>query len=379
MTGFDSISFATFVLGMAYFFTALYLISQSPPGKKAPRRLPKVAVLVAMRNEEQTIAGCLQSLKNQTYPTHLFDVYVINDRSTDRSVQQANPFIKMNEHFHLIEIREDKNGLKGKMNALAQALDLVKAEYILITDADCIVPPKWIETHMTYYAETVGMVGGLTMLEPTEYTKPPMEYRSGLFGKVQALDWLFLQSIASFACHAGKPISILGNNFGFRKAAYDAVGGFKAIGFSLTEDFALMRALDKQGGWQIRYTLDPEAAIFSYPSRNFRSFFMQRLRWVKGGRKARFFGYLIMGLSVLTHLFVLLSFVFSRWNTPVALGIGMVLGVNYLIIKRALRALNMSRLQKYFFLFQIFHLIYLLIFPALAFLPFRVRWKERRF
>lgn len=378
MNGFDFIVFATFVLGVAYFFTAMYLISQPAPAKDARAVKPSVAVLVPMRDEEATIAACLRSLQKQTYPAHLFRVYVIDDRSRDRSVEYARRVTDTDERFELVSVTEDRDGLSGKMNALAQALDRVQAEIVLITDADCIVPPTWIDTHVAYYNESVVMAGGLTMLEPTAAAGPE-GYRSTLFGKIQALDWLFLQTIAAAACNAGKPITILGNNFGFRKSAYDTVGGFRAVGFSYTEDFALMRAMERKHLGEIRYVSDAGSAIFSHPAPDLRAFFRQRLRWVKGGRKARPFGYLIMGLSVFTHFFILLAFLFSRWTTPVALAVGLVAGMNYLIIKRALRPLKMERLRKYFALFQIFHLAYLIIFAVAAFLPIRVRWKQRLF
>jgi len=378
MTAFHPLILAVFVLGSAYFFTALYLLSQKAPRREAPAPSPRVDVLVAMRNEALHISACLESLAAQTYSKELYNVYILDDHSTDRSPALVASFIKGHPNFHLFSIREEVNGLSGKMNALAQGIQQTEGEIILITDADCIVPQNWIARQVEYFTPTTGLVGALTLLEAPPSladVAPPVNF----FGRIQALDWLFLQSVAAFASYSGKPISVLGNNFGFRRAAYESVGGFAGIGFSITEDFALMRALSRQGHWEIRHTLDSDAAIFSHPVRHISAFFSQRLRWVKGGRKARPFGYFIMGISFLTYLSILLTFLSGLWSTPAALGIGLTVGVNYLIIKQQLRRLRMTHLLKYFIPFQIFQMLYVPVFAVLAFLPLPLHWKGRRF
>ncbi len=370
--------FLMFIFGLAYIFIALYLLSHSPPKKVMHQHLPGTAILIAVRNEEEYIEGCLTSLKNQDYPKEKYDVYIINDRSTDKSPEIVRRFIEYNENFHLINITEDKHGLKGKMNALAQALEQADREWVLITDADCIVPAGWIKGFAGCFAEDTAMVGGLTMLEP------PPEIRSddtqnSIFSKVQALDWLFIQTIASASSFAGKPISILGNNFAFRLDAYRQVGGFEKIGFSVTEDFALMQSFVKNLDKKIIYITGPENTIFSYPQKTVKEFFQQRRRWISGGRNASLWSYFVSGISIAAHLLMLLTFLFQQWHLMSATGIGLIIGIDYFIISRQLKKLNMDRLKKYFLLWEVFYLMYLLIFSVLYLIPKKVSWKGREF
>ncbi len=378
MSSFLWVSGIMFFLGLAYFAVAIFLLSRRHPLKSSVVANPRVAVLVAVRNEEHYLEGCLQALAVQTYPENLYDVYIIDDRSTDGSAAIARSFEEQYKHFHVLTVKRDAQNLHGKMNALNMGMQASKAEIILITDADCIVPVSWIENHVAYFADPVGMVGGLTMLYPFNELKPA-RFKDTIWSKVQALDWLFLQSIAAFSSHYGKPITILGNNFGFRRKAYEQVGGFPALGFSLTEDFLLMKAIEEQTDWKIIQTLDTGNAIFSYPLADVKTFFSQRLRWIRGGRKARPWGYFIIGLSVLSHFFILMTIIFRQWTTPAAMGIGLVLGMNYLIIKQGLLRTGIPFLKKYYLHFALFHLIYLLIFSFLSILPLRVKWKERSF
>ena len=367
-----------FVFGLAYIFTALYLLSHSPPKKVLPRHLPEIAVLIAMRNEEEYIEGCLASLKSQDYPKEKYNVYILNDRSTDKSPQTAERFLEYNENFHLINITEDRHGLKGKMNVLAQALEQIDCEWVLVTDADCILPESWIRGYAGCFSDDTAMLGGLTMLEPLPEIRQAKEQKS-LFGKIQALDWLFIQTIASASSFAGKPISILGNNLAFRLDAYKQVGGYEKIGFSVTEDFALMQAFEKNLDKQISYVTDPENAVFSYPNKTFKEFFQQRWRWVSGGKSASVWSYFVTGLSITAHLFMLLVFIFQQWHLMAAAGIGLIIGIDYYILNRQLKKLNMERLKKYFLHFELFHLIYLLVFAVFYFIPKKVSWKGREF
>ncbi len=366
------------VLGITYFFTALYLMSQKSPDKTEQSNLPEISVLVAMRDEEKNIYPCLQSLAGQNYPTHLFRVIIIDDRSADNSAAIAEEFVKRNENFQLIHIREDLDGLYGKMNALSQALEQVDSEIVLITDADCIAPKSWIRTYASYFNRNTGMTGGLTTLVPLEF----MGVRDDsvpLFAKIQAIDWLFLQSIASGTSNAGKPVTILGNNFGFRMAAYRETGGFKKLGFSITEDFALMKAIEKTGNWKIKHTQDIDNTVFSSPVKTLKDFYHQRQRWISGGKSSRPWGYFLMAQSLLAHISLILVFSFSQWNAGAGAGIGLILGIDYLLIKQQTRRLNIKYLNRYFIHFEIFYILYTVIFGVLFFLPTKIIWKNRTY
>jgi len=372
------IEFVSVVVGIAYFFTSMYLLSQNHPQKSDPAKLPEVAVLIAMRNEQKSIAACLNSLTIQNYPKHLYQVYALDDCSTDRSVEIAQTIVDKNENFHLLKIQEEKHGLKGKMNVLTQALEKLDQEIILITDADCVVPSSWIRTQVSYFSKDTGMVGGLTSLSPTTATNFTKD-NSSLFDKIQALDWLYLQTIAAGSGHSGKPITILGNNFGFRNEAYKQVGGFKKLDFSVTEDFLLMQALLKNTSWKIKHTLDRENMIFSKPVKNLVAFLQQRRRWTSGGRSARPWAYFIVGLSLIAHLLIVAVFALQLWKIAAGLGIGLIIGMDYYILKRATRISGLKGLQKYFILFEIFYMFYLIVFSIWTFLPQKVHWKGRKF
>ncbi len=356
---------------LLYLGLCLYFQGGLPYLPLAPRSYRKISILVAARNEEHHLSACLDSLAQLHYPPRFLDIWIVNDRSTDATADIARAFCDRYPHFHLLNIQTEREGLRGKMNALAQGIDRCRGDIILITDADCRVPPNWVHHYNALFDDRTGMIAGMTVLEPHE--KPPR-----FFDRLQALDLIYLLTIAAASCEQRRPVTVLGNNFGFRKAAYRAVGGFSGIGYSITEDMKLMQAIDRRTDWTIRYLLLPETAVRSEPLTNLSAFYTQRKRWIIGGKATRPWGYFLVSISLLTRLAA--TAILLAWPTqPVGwflLG-GVLLGDVSLLL-RILRRFRKLSLLRYVMIFEIFHTLYLFLFTLLA--PFfrQVDWKGRR-
>ncbi len=332
----------------------------------------KTTVLVAARNEEKYLPACLDSLGNQTYPPDLLQIIVLNDRSTDHTRQIALDYKERFPSFEMVDIDDDQNGLKSKMNALAQGIEYAEGEIILITDADCRVPDTWVSEMVTYFTDRVGLVGSLTVID-----QPGKRFH--LFDRIQTLDWFFLQAVAAGTAGINLPVSVLGNNFGFKKSVYDKVGGFGSIGFSLTEDMALLNTIVKRTEYNIVYPLERGSMIQSMPLNNFRDFFQQRKRWLSGGMKAPIWGWVLMSASFIAHLLIVVNLISLNFTIPVVSGLVIITGMNLSLIWRLKLKSGLAKLTRYFILFEIFHFLYTIILAISVFIPGRIYWKERSF
>jgi cellulose synthase/poly-beta-1,6-N-acetylglucosamine synthase-like glycosyltransferase len=151
-------------LSLLYFFFYLYMLSHRSAVKKEPLSLPDVTVLVALRNEEKNILACCMALNKLDYPTGKLEILLLNDGSTDNSRRIISYYIKDKQQFQLIDITENRDGLSGKINALAQAIQQTDNEYIFVTDADCQPQPGWIKTLLSYYDTQTALISGFTLL-----------------------------------------------------------------------------------------------------------------------------------------------------------------------------------------------------------------------
>lgn len=99
---------------------------------------PKVSIIVPLYNTEKYIIKCLKSLKKQTLKD--IEVIIIDDGSSDNSVNIAKKHIANDDRFHLV----CQNNM-GASNARNRGLSLAKGEYIAFLDCDDWVTKKSME------------------------------------------------------------------------------------------------------------------------------------------------------------------------------------------------------------------------------------------
>src|SRR6185436_883472 len=112
----------------------------------------KISVIIPARNEEENIGKLLSSIEKQTYPSHLFEVIVVDDHSTDNTVAVVNSY----SFAKLIKLEFDNiNSYKKK--AIESGIAAASGDLIVTTDADCIVPGNWLKTFASF-KETINPV-----------------------------------------------------------------------------------------------------------------------------------------------------------------------------------------------------------------------------
>ena len=329
---------------------------------------PTVSILIAARNEEINILDCLTSIEKLDYPKPKLEVLIINDQSEDKTEKITKSFCDRLNHFTLLKIIDSKFGLYGKMNALAQGIDKTSGEIILITDADCEVPINWVSEFVKYFEKDVGMCGALTVLSKNEN-------KENFFTRLQTLDWIYLQAIASGSCQLGSPISILGNNFAFRRKAYTDIGGFEKLGFSLTEDMALLQAIHNFKKWKIVYPLNNKTKIYSKPANTITEFYHQRKRWVLGGRSTHPWGYFIALISLITHVFLFWIMLTVLWEAGILFALVTAIA-DVSIFARILNRIKRNDLYSILVVFKLYYSIYMTVFSLVLLTGKKVKWKQ---
>ncbi len=94
---------------------------------------PKISVVIPAYNEEQYIHRVLSSLQRQTFKD--FEVIVVDNNCKDNTAKIAKSF----------GARVVKETTQGMIPARERGFQEARAEIILRTDADTVVPPDWVE------------------------------------------------------------------------------------------------------------------------------------------------------------------------------------------------------------------------------------------
>jgi cellulose synthase/poly-beta-1,6-N-acetylglucosamine synthase-like glycosyltransferase len=324
-------------------------------------------VIVAARDEEDNIERCLKSLDLIDYPDSLLEIIIVDDRSTDKTGEIIDNYIQGKPKFKKIVTKKEIGRLRGKTNALANAIEIAKGKIIFTTDADCTVLPTWVKSTVKYYAEDVAAVNGYT-------TQEAYNCYSGM----QALDFIYLLTLAAGTINLGAPISCMGNNMSFLKKAYLEVGGYQNLPFSVTEDFNLLYAIYKLKKYKIILPLNPESLVTSVPVPDYITLAKQKKRWGVGGLSVPARGYVIFVLGYLSALGVLATPFFYNSFTWITIALFKIF-IDFMVVVLINNRLGMRSKVKYFPAFELYFLIYAFLLPFLVFFNQKVQWKGREY
>jgi cellulose synthase/poly-beta-1,6-N-acetylglucosamine synthase-like glycosyltransferase len=235
--------------------------------------VPSVSVVVAARDEAECIGPCLDGLLTQDYPAGSCEVVVVDDGSADRTAelvrQRAGPGVPL----RLLSTAESLGRSGSKKAALSLGIQAARGEVILITDADCRVPPTWVRGMAACFAADVGMVVGFSQVGAPHET-------AGLRAGWEGLDFLWLMSAALGSIGQGHPLAASGQNLAFRAAAFHQVGGYRQVEHRASgDDVLLLQLLRRSGGWRIVFAVDRGTFVVHPPSSSWRAFWRQRVRW----------------------------------------------------------------------------------------------------
>ena len=112
---------------------------------------PLVSAIIPAKDEEVTLAGCLESVAGQAYP-HL-EIVVIDDRSIDRTGEIARAVCRPRSSAPLLSNDHLPAGWTGKTHVLSVASRAARGEWLWFLDADTVHAPEFLSV-MIQYART---------------------------------------------------------------------------------------------------------------------------------------------------------------------------------------------------------------------------------
>lgn len=275
-----------FILCVGYQFIYIFVPFMKGGKKLHTKKMNKYAVLIPARNEEKVIPHLIASIKGQTYPSELIDIFVIADNCTDNTAQVAMDA----GAFHVYQ-RENKE-LIGKGYALDYTLAKIREDYpdndyegYFVFDADNLLDERYIEEMNTMFSN------GHRIITSYRNTK---NYGTSWVSAGCSL-WYLRES--RFLNHPrtllNTSCAISGTGFLVHREILEKVGGWKF--FLLTEDieFTLHHVLE---GECIAYC--DKAVLYDEQPVKFSQSWRQRMRWTKGSMQVtrKYFFKMVKGI-----------------------------------------------------------------------------------
>ncbi|QIR38705.1 glycosyltransferase family 2 protein [Tolypothrix sp. PCC 7910] len=273
--------------------------------KKIEGELPSVSILVAAKNEEAVIGRLVKSLCSLDYPDGKYELWVIDDNSSDRTPQLLTELAK--EYKQLKTFRRSAQATGGKSGALNQVLPLTKGEIIAVFDADAQVSPELLHQVVPLFQrEQVGAVQvrkAIANAKENFWTKGQMAE--------MAVDTYFQQQRTAL----GGIGELRGNGQFVRRAALESCGGWNEETITDDLDLTLRLHLDN---WDIECVFSP--AVEEEGVTNAIALWHQRNRWAEGGyqRYLDYWDLLLKNRLGTRKTWDLLSFMLIMYILPTA-------------------------------------------------------------
>lgn len=107
-----------------------------------------ISVVIPMYNSKGTIVKTLDSIKNQTAFNYIFEIIVINDGSTDNSLDIVKKYIEDNKNMPIVLIDKPNGGVSIARNAGMKA---AKGDWIALLDSD----DEWLSEKIEMQMKTI--------------------------------------------------------------------------------------------------------------------------------------------------------------------------------------------------------------------------------
>jgi peptide/nickel transport system permease protein len=234
----------------------------------------KFSIVIPARNEADNIEACLAGILAQNYPTHLFEVIVIDDFSEDETAKIVASLALQHNNVRLLRLQDftkDENIIAYKKRAIEIAIEQANHAWIVTTDADCSFTNNWLATYDAYIQE-----------HDCVMVAAPVTYKNtGSFLSIfQALDFISLQGITAAAVGSGSHTLCNGANLCYSKKAFESVGKFSGIDHLPSgDDMLLMHKMKQSFEGKIGYLYAADAVVTTTPSATLGLFIQQRIRW----------------------------------------------------------------------------------------------------
>ncbi|MBC1242117.1 MULTISPECIES: glycosyltransferase family 2 protein [Nostoc] len=261
-----------FILGLTTILSLHALVVVFTKPRRSPKEMqgdyPYVSVLVAAKNEEAVIGKLVQNLCNLDYPDGKYEVWIIDDRSTDNTPHLLAELQHKYDKLKVLTRSADASG--GKSGALNQVLPLSKGEIIAVFDADAQVTPDLLSQVIPLFQrENVGAVQvrkAIANAKDNFWTKGQMAE--------MALDTWFQQQRTAL----GGIGELRGNGQFVRRSALLSCGGWNEE--TITDDLDLTIRLHLEQ-WDIECVSHP--AVQEEGVTKAIALWHQRNRWAEGG------------------------------------------------------------------------------------------------
>ena len=298
------------------------------------------SVIIPFKNEAENLSDLLQSISELNYPKNLFEVILVNDESDDESVKIIETFITNSPQGNIRVIDNERKTNSPKKDAINKAINEAKFEWIITTDADCVVPKYWLDSFDNFIQNN-----------DTNFIVAPVCYHKidAFLKRFQILDFISLIGATIGGFGIKKPFLCNGANLAYRKGFFNLVEGFEGnSNIASGDDIFLLEKAIKHNLKQVHYLKSEQVIVKTKPQQNFSELLSQRIRWAaKTSSYNNLFGKFTGLLVLLMNASIVCSLLFVLIGVLDVRLLGYIFtikfSIDFLLIFKTARFLNQEK------------------------------------
>lgn len=250
----------------------------------------KFTIIIPFRNEAKNLGALLDSIYLLKYPKSLYEIILVDDDSEDNSVNLINGFIN-EEITNLSIIKNHRQSNSPKKDAIQTAISQAKFDWIITTDADCVVPTLWLQSFDAFI-----------QLESPKLIVAPVTYHvsNTFLDNFQLHDFLSLQTATVGGFGINNPFLCNGANLCYSKSTFLELNGFDGNNRIVSgDDLFFLEKVMKVYPLDVHYLKAYEAVVITKPEPTLKTLFYQRVRWASKTSEYNSVFSKVLALSVL--------------------------------------------------------------------------------
>ncbi len=274
--------------------------------EKKTTPLQSFSVIIPFRNEAKNLPDLLASISKLKYPRENFEVIFIDDESKDDSVEII--LRKLNDSNVIFRIINNvRTSASPKKDAISEAIKISKYEWIITTDADCLLPKNWLVAFDNFISKN----NPIMIAGPVNYS-----LKNDLINQYQQLDNFSLQTTTVGAFGWKHPILCNGANLAYKKEEFNLVLGFLNNNHIASgDDIFLLEKFRSQHPKKVQFIKSRDSIVLTKAQGSWKNIINQRIRWASKTSKQKGVFSKLLGLVVfLSNLMVLIGLFLSVIN-----------------------------------------------------------------
>ncbi len=229
------------------------------------------SVVIPFRNEVIHLPDLLLSIASITYNPTLFEIIFVDDASTDGSVTIIEDFCAQNKYLDITILENIRNSNSPKKDAISAAITKAKYQWIVTTDADCVLPKKWLHCFNNYILQHSPnmLVAPVALIGTTSFLH-----------HFQSIDFLSMQGATIGGFGLQQPFMANGANLAYQKEIFIQLSGFKNNNqIASGDDVFLLEDFMEHDKKAVHFLKNTDALVLTYALNDWKSLINQRKRW----------------------------------------------------------------------------------------------------